>query len=108
MKYLVTGGAGFIGSHIVDRLLERGNKVRVYDNFSTGREAFLSDAKKSSNFTLIHGDLLDSEKLIRSLQRCDFVFHMAANADVRDLVEMRADVPIRAAEELRRDRERHN
>ena len=83
MRYFVTGGAGFIGSHLTDRLLKEGHKVVVYDNFSTGREAFLSDAKKSSDFTLIRGDLLDSEKLIRSLQRCDFVFHMAAHSDVR-------------------------
>ncbi|MCR4924200.1 MAG: NAD-dependent epimerase/dehydratase family protein [Lachnospiraceae bacterium] len=84
MKYFITGGAGFIGSNMVDRLLsEPENEVVVYDNFSTGVEEFLEDAKKNSRFTLVRGDNLDEEKLKESMKGCDFVFHFAANADVR-------------------------
>jgi len=83
MKYFVTGGAGFIGSHLVDRILFLGNDVVVYDNFSTGIPEYLENAKKHPGFHLIEGDLLDHEKLSSSLSGCDFVFHLAANADVR-------------------------
>jgi len=83
MKYFVSGGAGFIGSNLVDRLLSHGNEVTVYDNFSTGILEYLVDAEKNSGFTLIEGDLLDHEALTRAMSGCDFVFHLAANADVR-------------------------
>ena len=62
MKYFVTGGAGFIGSHMVDLLLKSGEVV-VYDNFSTGKKEFLEDAMDNPGFTLVEGDLLDLEKL---------------------------------------------
>ena len=84
MKYFITGGAGFIGSNMTDRLLsESGNEVVVYDNFSTGRREFLEEAQKSPNFTLVEGDTLDLEALTKAMAGCDFVFHFAANADVR-------------------------
>ncbi len=83
MRYLVTGCAGFIGSHLTDHLLQRGDHVVGYDNFSTGMAEFLDDAQQSPQFTLIKGDLLDKETLIRASQQCDGVFHLAANADVR-------------------------
>lgn len=83
MKYFVTGGAGFIGSNLVDRLLSNGCDVVVYDNFSTGFQEFLTDAKKYNNFEQIHGDLLDLKFLNKSMSGCDFVLHLAANADVR-------------------------
>ena len=83
MRCLVTGCAGLIGSQLVDRLLHDGHQVTGYDNFSTGRHQFLDHAKKSPNFTLIIADLLDQQKLIESMDDCDVVFHMAANADVR-------------------------
>lgn len=84
MKYFVTGGAGFIGSTIVDRLLELGNVVVAFDNFSTGNIRFLDLANKSPNFTLIKGDLLNIEEIRSAIKGSDFVFHMAANADVRN------------------------
>ncbi len=79
----VTGGAGFIGSSLVDRLLHEGYHVTAYDNFSTGFIEFLVEAKKNKNFRLIEGDLLNQESLAKSMQGVDFVFHLAANADVR-------------------------
>ncbi|MDQ8039723.1 MAG: NAD-dependent epimerase/dehydratase family protein [Rickettsiella sp.] len=84
MRYFVTGCAGFIASHLVDRLLKLGHEVVGYDNFSTGFLQFLEHAKKSANFTLIKGDLLDIERLTKSLQAdCQAVFHFAANADIK-------------------------
>ncbi len=83
MKCLVTGGSGFIGSHLVDRLLGLGHDVILYDNFSTGFQEFLENAYKYQNFKLIRGDLLDFETLDKSMSKCDFIFHLAANADVR-------------------------
>lgn len=83
MKYLITGGAGFIGSHIVDYLIKRGNKVIVYDNFSTGKEIFIKHHFKNKSFKLVKGDILDRKILEKAMKNVDFVFHMAAHADVR-------------------------
>ena len=84
MKYFITGGAGFIGSNMADRLLsEPENEVVVYDNFSTGRKEFLEDALKNPRFTLVVGDTLDLEAMTKAMEGCEFVFHFAANADVR-------------------------
>ncbi len=84
MKYFITGGAGFIGSNMADRLLsEPENEVVVYDNFSTGRREFLEDALKNPRFKLVEGDNLDEGALKEAMAGCEFVFHFAANADVR-------------------------
>lgn len=82
-RYFVTGGAGFIGSNLVDRLLALGNEVVVYDNLSTGRKEFLESARKNGAFESVDGDVLDLEALSRAMNGCDFVFHLSANADVR-------------------------
>ena len=67
----------------MDRLLQAGHSVVGFDNFSTGREEFLSGASQSPQFRLERGDLTDLEGLTRAMKGCDFVFHLAANADVR-------------------------
>ncbi len=79
----VTGAAGFIGSSLVDRLLAEGKTVVGWDNFSTGLRPFVAEALKHPSFRLIEGDNLDLPALTRAMVGCDFVFHLAANADVR-------------------------
>jgi UDP-glucose 4-epimerase len=83
VKCFVTGGAGFIGSNLVDRLLARGDDVVAYDNFSTGQERFLDQARESPRFTLVTGDVLDADALTAAMAGAEVVFHLAANADVR-------------------------
>jgi len=82
-KVFVTGAAGFIGSNLVDRLLSDGKTVVGWDNFSTGQSEFLQPAQANPRFKLIEGDCLDLAALIHAMAGCDFVFHLAANADVR-------------------------
>src|SRR5262245_52364816 len=83
MRCVVTGGAGFIGSNLVDRLLARGDDVVAFDNFSTGQRRFLESALTSPRFRLIEGDLLDLPALTAASAGAEFMFHLAANADVR-------------------------
>ena len=83
MRFFITGCAGFIGSNLADRLLFDGHDVVGYDNFSTGQRAFLEPAQQASHFSLVHGDTLNVSTLTRAMQGSDFVFHFAANADVR-------------------------
>jgi len=82
-KILVTGGAGFIGSHLVDRLIEKGNKVTVFDNLSSGKLQFIEHHLENPDFTLIKGDLLDQEAIESACRNIDIVCHVAANPDVR-------------------------
>ena len=82
-RVFVTGGAGFIGSSLVDRLLAEGSAVVAWDDFSTGQVRFLEKAKSHPNFALVRGDNLDAAALTRAMAGCDMVFHLAANADVR-------------------------
>jgi len=81
-KYFVTGGAGFIGSHLVDRLINYG-EVIVYDNLSSGKMEFIEQHLSKTNFQFVQGDLLDFEALNNALAGNDLVFHLAANPDVR-------------------------
>lgn len=83
MKYLVTGGSGFIASHIVDHLMDQNHDVIVYDNFSTGREVFTQHHLGKKNFELVKADLRDTKTLNEKMKGVDFVFHLAAHADVR-------------------------
>jgi UDP-glucose 4-epimerase len=82
-KVLVTGGAGFIGSHLVEELVRRGHQVVVYDNLSTGFLRHLDPAINSGRVQFIQGDILDASKLTAAMNGASAVFHLAANADVR-------------------------
>lgn len=82
MKYLVTGGAGFIGSHLVERLLEEGNSVTVIDNFSTGRPENLAEQKNNPKLKLIEADISDFDRIAPYFKNIDKVFHIAALADI--------------------------
>ena len=83
MKALVTGSAGFIGSHLVDELLLRNYDVIGIDNFSTGIPNFLDKAKNSNSFENFEIDILDLKSLKELMKDIDVVYHMAANADIR-------------------------
>jgi UDP-glucose 4-epimerase len=83
-KVFVTGAAGFIGSTLVDRLLAEGVTVTGWDNFSTGQERFLAGALQHRAFRLVRGDNLDLPALTAAMKGADFVFHLAANADIKD------------------------
>jgi UDP-glucose 4-epimerase len=83
MRCFVTGGAGFIGSNLVDRLLANGHSVTVFDNCSTGQLEFLTRARNYPDFQFVRGELLDLVTLKTALPGHDVVFHLAANADVR-------------------------
>lgn len=82
-KVFITGCAGFIGSNLVDRLLQRGYCVVGFDNMSTGLKGFLDEALGHAKFTFVEGDVLNDVALKDAMNGCDFVFHFAANADVR-------------------------
>ena len=80
----VTGAAGFIGSNLVDRLLNDGSSVTGWDNFSTGQRRFLASALLRPRFRLVEGDNLNLPAVIAAMKGADFVFHLAANADIKD------------------------
>ncbi len=82
-KIIVTGGAGFIGSHIVDKLLSNDNEVTVIDNLSSGRMEFIEKHLKNPKFKFIKLDILDIEKLKKAIRGADTIYHLAANPDVR-------------------------
>tara|TARA_R110002096_G_scaffold427627_1_gene638487 strand:+ start:1095 stop:2147 length:1053 start_codon:yes stop_codon:yes gene_type:complete len=81
-KVLVTGGAGFIGSNLIDALLENDNKVVCLDNFATGKIENLKDAQNNPNFTLIKGDIRNRDTCMKAVEGCDYVLHQAALGSV--------------------------
>ena len=83
MRFFITGCAGFIGSSLTDRLIANGHNVVGVDNLSTGQLPFIESALKSKKFKFYKGDLLDVDFLNKAIKNCDFVVHLAANADVR-------------------------
>lgn len=85
MRAVVTGAGGFIGSNLIDRLLQAGHTAVAFDNFSTGHPRFLEQAQSlpGDRFSLVRGDILDQAALASAMRGADIVFHLAANADVR-------------------------
>ena len=75
MKVLVTGGAGFIGSHLIDLLVERGDEVTIFDNMSSGRAEFF--AHHGENVQFVEGDLLNLDAVKAAMDGIDLVFHLA-------------------------------
>jgi len=82
-RVLVTGGAGFIGSHLVDALMGHGNDVVVLDNLSSGSLRNIARWLGHPNFKFIKGDLLNTQEIVEALYGCQAVFHLAANPEVR-------------------------
>ena len=86
MKILVTGGAGFIGSHLTERLIAEGHIVTVIDNFSTGNRSNLDSLSENRAFTLVEGSILDTAVLLPLIDEVDYVFHLAAAVGVFNIV----------------------
>jgi len=87
MKALVTGGAGFIGSHLTERLLKDGNKVAVIDNLSTGSLKNIESFKNHTGFEFVEGDIRNVELMEPLVERSDVIFHLAAAVGVRLIAE---------------------
>jgi UDP-glucose 4-epimerase len=85
MRVLVTGGGGFIGSHVVDALVSRGEEVVVLDNFSTGKEENLQGAVETGHVFIIRGSVLDEKTMYQAVTGCDTVFHLAVECVRRSL-----------------------
>ena len=81
-KIFLTGGAGFIGSHVVDILLPQGYEITVYDNLSNGRMEYIQQHLDNPRFQLLHEDVLDLPKLVEAMRGHDLVWHLAANTDI--------------------------
>ena len=86
MRILVTGGAGFIGSHLTEKLLALGHSVTVLDNFSTGISSNLELSKKSLTLQVVDGSVLDNAALEPLIEKSDYVFHLAAAVGVFNIV----------------------
>ena len=86
MKILVTGGAGFIGSHLCEELLKAGNSVTALDNLSTGRDDNISHLKGNRSFKLVKGDVLQEKLVSRLVKAADEVYHLAASVGVELVV----------------------
>ena len=81
-KFLVTGGAGFIGSYLVDALLKKNENVTVFDNLSSSNQYMISNSMKGPNYSLIKADMLDEISLLEAIKECNIVFHLAGNSDI--------------------------
>jgi len=81
-RVFITGGAGFIGSHVADTLVREGYQVTVYDNLSNGRREFIEHHFGEPNFKFVEGDILDYDRLAPELEGHDLVWHLAANTDI--------------------------
>lgn len=86
MNVLITGGAGFIGSHLAETLINRGERVFVIDNLSTGRIENISHLRDNPNFMFINGSILDEFLIDKYAERCDVIYHLAASVGVELVV----------------------
>ena len=91
MKYLVTGGAGFIGSYLVEALLSMGHIVTIVDDMSTGTYNNIKPFKKDKNFSFVLGTILDQNLMMKLVSKCDQVFHLAAVVGVKHVMENPVD-----------------
>ena len=82
-RIIVTGGAGFIGSHLVDKLLLTNNEVVVVDNLSSGKMELLENHHMNPNFRFVKLDMLNTDALVGIIKNADMIFHLAANPEVR-------------------------
>lgn len=87
MKYLVTGGAGFVGSHLVDWLINRGDFVTVLDDLSTGKIENVSHHQDNPRFVMVEGSILDYQTVEKLVENCDRVLHLAAAVGVFNIVQ---------------------
>jgi UDP-glucose 4-epimerase len=91
MKYLITGGAGFIGSHLTDALIERGDSVTILDNLTTGNKENIKHLHSHPNFKLVEGSILDTEALDGLVASSDHVLHLAAAVGVFNIIDKPLD-----------------
>ena len=87
MKFLLTGGAGFVGSHLLDQLVNRGDSVVVLDNFSTGRKENISHHSQNKAVEVVEGSILDADLVDKLVSKSDRVFHLAAAVGVFNIVK---------------------
>lgn len=87
MKCLITGGAGFIGSHLAEALLKKGDVVTVIDNLSTGRIENIEHIKKKKNFTYHIDTIMNKTLMTELIERCDIVYHLAAAVGVKYIID---------------------
>lgn len=92
MRYLITGGAGFIGSHLAERLLRDGHQVVILDDLSTGRESNLAAVRSSANLQFIRDSVENESTVAIAVSQCDAIFHLAAAVGVQLIV----DEPVRS------------
>ncbi|MCK4325738.1 GDP-mannose 4,6-dehydratase [bacterium] len=86
MKVLITGGAGFIGSHLCEELLRRGDEVTVIDDLSTGRRENIEHLESNKNFKFVEGTILNYEPMKGLVDECDIVYHLAAAVGVKFII----------------------
>ncbi len=111
MKYLITGGAGFIGSHLSDALINRGDQVVVLDNLTTGNKSNIEHLLTHQNFKLIEGSILDTKLVDQTIQSADHVLHFAAAVGVFNIVNKPLDsltTNLRGTENILEASSKHN
>ena len=86
MRALVTGGAGFIGSHLVDELINSNYQVRIFDNLSSGSLSLINHHLDNESVEFVRGDLTSIEDVTQATKDIDCVFHLAANPDIRTAI----------------------